>query len=61
MRSNVILDFDHDHCFWFLFCGKGREGREKGYILLHRCNFVKTGIGLLIVMGMGSKLNIPFK
>lgn len=35
-RANVVLDFDHD-CFRFLFHGKGRKGREKGYTLLD-CN-----------------------
>ena len=39
-RSNAILDFDHD-CFRFLFYGKGRERREKGYTLLDKDDFNK--------------------
>ncbi|RMX44934.1 hypothetical protein pdam_00025819, partial [Pocillopora damicornis] len=42
-RSNAILDLDHD-CFRFLFYGKGREGREKGYTLLDKDDFKKCDL-----------------
>ena len=37
------MDFDHD-CFRFLFYGKGREGREKGYTLLDKDDFKKCDL-----------------
>ena len=64
-RSNVILDFDHD-CFRFLFWGKGRAGREKGYILLEkddfeRCNFPENWDRVIDCNGDGVKVKYPFK
>lgn len=64
-RFNVILDFDYD-CFRFLFCGKGREGREKGYILLdrddfERCNFFENWDRVIDCNGDGVKVKYLFK
>ena len=64
-RSNAILDFDHD-CFRFLFYGKGREGREKGYTLLDKDDFKKCDLlenwdRVIDCNGDGVRVKYPFK
>ena len=59
------MDFDHD-CFRFLFYGKGREGREKGYTLLDKDDFKKCDLPenwdrVIDCNGYGVRVKYPFK
>ena len=64
-RSNVVIDFEHD-CFRMLFHGKGREARQKGYILLEksdfeRCQLVENWDVACDSNGDGVRVKYPFK
>lgn len=64
-RCNVVIDFDHD-CFRSLFHGKGREAREKGYILLYEVDFSRCKLPekwdlVCDSNGDGVRVKYPFK
>lgn len=63
--GNLIFDFTHD-CFRFLFHGKGRNAREKRYILLdevdfERFRFLKKCEVVCDSNGDGVRVKYPFK
>jgi len=64
-RTNLVIDYEHD-CFRSLFHGKGREAREKGYILLDkddfsRCKLPENWDVVCDCNGDGVRVKYPFK
>lgn len=64
-RNNIVIDFEHD---WFrsLFHGKGREARQKGYMLLEKNDFVRFQLPenwdvVCDGNGDGVRVKYPFK
>ena len=64
-RNNMIIDFGHD-CFRYLFNGKGRQSKDKKYILLEKDDFSRCVLGynwdiVLDIIGDGVMVKYPIK
>ena len=61
----MVLDFEHD-CFRYLFNGKGRQSRDKKFILLEKDDFIKCRFMdnwdiVLVRIGDGVMVKYPVK